>query len=78
MNKLTEIKERIETCRTDLDDILNIAIRELIDEVQELRDYISRRDNLPAWPVAKPPVGGWPKDTAEPNGKLTDQRGERM
>lgn len=69
MNKLQKLKEYIETNRTDLDDVLNVSIRELIDEVQELRDYICRRDNLPAWPVAKPPAGGWPQDTVEPNEK---------
>ena len=37
------------------------------EHLLELRDYICRRDNLAGWPVAKPPAGGWPQDTVEPN-----------
>ncbi len=42
---------------------VNDAIRDLVDEVQGLHDYIRRHNDLPWWPVAPPPEGGWPQDT---------------
>ena len=69
MNKLQRLKTELEESHhgNPAVDSINAVVRGLIDEVQELRDYICRRDNLPAWPVATPPPGGWPQDTVAPN-----------